>query len=288
MTTLRLVLRQHRFIVVSVALIAVGLAVAALVVAWQLAAVTSPGHCIEDRFLDPMPAECASMETFLQRNEEWAGKVMAAMAILPLVAGVLLGVPLVGSEIETRTATIAWSLGPSRRRWLLVRLAILGVGLAAVLALPSLAADVLEAQRPPNYDPATATLVDFGLRGPVVVARGLAVFAIGVGCGLVLGRQLPAVIVAGLAAIVWFNLVSGLAYEGWPKEETFTPREDQYVVQTGAVDVTPLTKDAPIEIVGIPGEKLAFVEPREVAIDLGLTVLLLGAAVVGIERRRPA
>jgi hypothetical protein len=288
MTTLRLVLRQHRFVIVSVVLLAVAVAAAAILVARSLADVASPAHCILDRFQDPVPADCLTMETLLERNEAWAGKVMAAMAVLPLIAGVLIGVPLVGAEIEQRTATIAWSLGPSRRRWLVVRLAILGVGLAVLLALPAFAANVLETQRPPNYDPATATLVDYGLRGPVVVARGLAVFAIAVLCGLALGRQLPALIVAGLLAVLLWNGLGTLSETGWPAAHEFTPRDDQSYVQTGsAVGAQGATKEGPVAITGIPGEQLAFVEPREVAVLGALTLVLLGAAVVGVEWRRP-
>lgn len=287
MTTLRLVLRQHRWVVVFAVLLSLAMAGAA-VFAWAaLAGVSTPAHCILDRFLDPIPAECIGTEEFLTRNEELAGKVMAAMAVLPLLLGILVGVPLVGSEIETRTATIAWSLGPSRRRWLAVRLLILGVGLAAVLALPAIAADQLSTVRPPQYDPASATLVDYGLRGPLVVFRGLAAFAIGVTLGLALGRVLPALLVAGVGVVVLWNVAGSAAWTGWPPAETFTPRADQYYVQTGSGGATPVTQGEPTSVEGVPGEKLAFVAGREM-VGLGmLTVVLLGGSLAAMERRRP-
>ena len=221
MTTIRLVLVQHRWVVVFAVVLSLAIAAAAMFAWSALAGVSTPAHCIEDRFLDPIPTECIGTEDFLTRNEELAGKVMAAMAVLPLLLGILVGVPLVGSEIETRTATIAWSLGPSRRRWLTVRLAILGVGLAIVLAIPAIAAQVLENVRPnyADYDPSTTVLIDYGLRGPLVVLRGLAAFSIGVATGLVLGRVLPALLVAGVAVVVLWNVLGTVAYAGWPAPE---------------------------------------------------------------------
>jgi hypothetical protein len=226
-------------------------------------------------------------EEFLMRNEELAGKVMAAMAVLPLLLGILVGSPLVASEIETRTATIAWSLGASRRRWLVNRLLILGVGFAAVLVVPAVIADLLAAVRPPGYDMSTATLVDYGLRGPLVVFRGAAAFSIGVLVGLAIGRVLPALLVSGVAVLLLWNGLGMVSQMGWPAAETFTPRDDQYWVSTGGA-IPGSSKDEPQEMVGIPGEKLAFVETREIALLAGLTVVLLGGSVLAIERRRPA
>ncbi len=238
MTTLRLVLRQHRWVVVFAVLLCLVLAGAALFAWSALAGVSTPAHCIEDRFLDPIPTECIGTEDFLTRNEELAGKVMAAMAVLPLLLGILVGVPLVGSEIETRTATIAWSLGPSRRRWLAVRLAILGLGLAVVLAVPAIAAQVLENVRPnyADYDPSTTVLLDYGLRGPLVVFRGLAAFAIGVTIGLALGRVLPALLVSGVAVVVLWNVLGMAMNAGWPAPELVVREPDRYYMEYGFSD----------------------------------------------------
>lgn len=290
MTTLRLVIRQHRWTLGFGVLLALVLGVGALAAWAAMAGISTPAHCIEDRFLDPIPPECVGTEAFLQTNEELAGKVMAAMAVLPLLTGILVGVPLVGSEIETRTATIAWSLGPSRRRWLVVRLAILGVVLGAALMLPAFTADLLASVRPPQYDMSTATLVDHGLRGPLVVLRGLAAFGIGVVAGLVLGRVLPALLVAGVAVVLLWNGLGSLQGYAWPPQESFTPRADQYFVQTGnVVGVAPqgVRPDEPLAIEGIPGEKLGFIAIREAGVLAGLTVLLLAGSVLAIERRRP-
>jgi hypothetical protein len=287
MTTVRLVLLQHRWVVGFAVLVTLATAGAALVAWAALAGVSTPAHCIEDRFLVPIPAECVGTEEFLIRNEELAGKVMAALAVVPLLLGILVGAPLVGSEIETRTATIAWSLGASRRRWLLQRLLLLGLGLGLLLVLPAVAADLLASVRPPLYDMSTATLVDYGLRGPLVVLRGVTAFAIGVLVGLVIGRVLPALLVSGVAVLLLWNLLGTISQMGWPPQETFVPRDDQYYVSLGGA-VAEGSKTGPQETVGIPGEKLAFVETREMILLGGLTVVLFGGSVMAIERRRPA
>jgi hypothetical protein len=324
MTTGRLVLRQHRWPIGFVVIACLAIAAAAVFVWLALAGLSVPARCIEDRFLVPMPPECVGTEDFLLFNEDVGGKVMAAMAFLPLVAGVLVGAPLVASELETRTATIAWSLGGSRRRWLLVRLAIVGVGLAALLALPAIAANALVAERPDQYDMATATMVDYGLRGPLVVVRGLASFSIGVLAGLLFGRLLPAVLVAAATILVIGLVGMPLTYEGWPEPETFVPRADQWYWETGGgyesgfVDASgahvsweELTAQYPggydetdpsfdwvafeawqnanfqRVVLGIPGERLAFVEWREMAALGGLSVVLLGVSLLAIEWRRP-
>jgi hypothetical protein len=323
MTTIRLVLRQHRWPIGFVLIAAALITVAALVVWSALVGLSVPANCIEDRFLDPMPPECIGASEFLAANEDLAGKVMASMFVLPLVAGVLLGAPLVASELEMRTATIAWSLSPSRRRWLAVRLAILVVGLAVVLAVPATVAYFLVAARPPQYDMSTAVLVDYGLRGPLVVFRGLAAFSIGVVAGLLLGRLLPAILVAAVL-IVGILLVGGNhQWSGWPEPEIIVPEPDRYYADLtredlGYVDsagrrisweeMTALYPGGYDEsdpgfdyeafdrwqqdnfrrvILGIPGEKLAFIESREAAGLVVLTAVLLGGAVIGIERRRP-
>lgn len=322
MTTIRLTLRQHRGVVLFTIAFAAALAIGATVAWAALSGLSTPAHCIEDRFLVPIPAECVGTEEFVTWNNELADKVMAAMAVLPLLTGVLLGAPLVASEIETRTATIAWSLGPSRRRWLAVRLAILATLLAVALVIPAVTAQALAGARPyySQFDPSTTVLVDYGLRGPLVVLRGLAAFAIGVVAGLTLGRILPALLVAGVAVVLLWNVTESVRYMGWPPAEPVVRQEDRYYIEYECctyVDASGrvLTAEevyamAPMDpfksvdnesafdawlaanfeerVMAIPGEKLAFIETRESAGLALLTVALLGGSIFAIERRRPA
>ena len=137
-----------------------------------------------------------------------AGTILAgAAAVAPIVLGLFVGVPLVAGEIEGRTAGMAWTLSPSRRRWLLDRLipAVLIVGLPT-LAI-GIAGDAL-ARANPALDGADPGFAGYGMRGPLLAARGLAVLFIGVALGAVIGRTLPALIVA---AVFCMAMLAGLA-----------------------------------------------------------------------------
>jgi hypothetical protein len=231
MTMIRLVTRQHRVSVIFVALFSLGLAAAA-VEAWAaFSGLIAPPHCLEN--LEAVA--CEGSRDFLVWNQELAETIMPAMAVLPLLGGIVLGVPLLGSELETRTATIAWSLGASRRRWLIVRLAILGIGLIAVLTVATIAAEILEGERHAlrGYLPGEFTFDDYGLHGPLVLLRGLAAFSIGVLVGLVLGRVLPALLVALVAvALLWWG-VDSARWMGWPEPEILVEEAGHYYMQFG-------------------------------------------------------
>jgi hypothetical protein len=249
-----------------------------------------PPRCIEDRFLVPQPLECAHTEEFLFINEEFGGKIMAAMAIVPFVTGALLGVLVVAREIEQRTATLPWSLSGSRTRWLLRAALPLAALLLLLLTFLAFAATFLEAARTPGSDPA-ASLNDYGLRGPLIVFRGLLAFAIGVLTGALLGRVLPALIVAAVACILAFNVLLiakpfGMPFEPLPERPSWS--------YGGLVDIW-----APIEWtssgeeivpdprLGIPGERLREIELRESALLAVAFVVLSGVSLLVVNRRRP-
>lgn len=179
------------------------LALAMALVAWQLdASRDAVVACYAEG--DAGSAACRS-------TIEWGNTLAAAVGILgsmaiiaPFALGIFLGAPLVAREIEHRTAPLAWSLSRSRRTWLghralpviaLVAMALLALGQASELML------------------STAEETELGFRhyamfGPMLVARGLAVFAIGLVVGLTLGRVLPAVLVTAVATVL---LVAGLS-----------------------------------------------------------------------------
>jgi hypothetical protein len=59
---------------------------------------------------------CARM---VHRAESHANYVSMGIGLLPFLVGLMLGAPLVASEIENRTNRLAWSQGITRTRWLL-------------------------------------------------------------------------------------------------------------------------------------------------------------------------
>ncbi len=72
----------------------------------------------------------------------------------------------------------------------------------------ALASERLEASWTPSVDPAKSFLDD-NYRGPILVVRGIATFSVAGLAGLVLGRQLPALIVGFGASVI--IVLGGLA-----------------------------------------------------------------------------
>ena len=206
-TAVRLTLKLYRFEIATALLASIALVVAALVAARLLDDVGVPVACFAMSGPDPtpVPAACPAL------LETWSGigrigvRVSLLLGLLPIGVGLILGAPLMARELERGTAALPWTLSGSRRRWLLSRMTILAVVLLAALIPAALAADRLEAAWSPFVDPARSFLDD-NYRGAIVVARGLATFGGALLAGLVLGRQLPALIVGFAAAAV---MVSG-------------------------------------------------------------------------------
>ncbi len=210
--------RVHRFEVVVALLVSAVVTLTAVIVKLHLdgAAALVPAGCWDAWFTGTGEVSTACdgpVRAFLDINESEVGRVMAAMAFLPFVVGLLVGVPLVGQELEARTAETAWSLAGSRRRWLGN---LSGPGLALVLvALGSAAAAaaVVALSREP-WRPTGPGWSDLGLYGPIAVARGAAAFGIGLLAGAVVGRTLPALIMGVLGCLL-ILFVAGGARSAW-------------------------------------------------------------------------
>ncbi|MCT9077171.1 ABC transporter permease subunit [Streptomyces fulvoviolaceus] len=113
------------------------------------------------------------------------------------------GSALIGRELESGTARLAWTQGVSPTRWL-----------AAKLALPALVLVLAGAVFVPVYRWAWSANRDlmgdnwdfgdvFAARGPAVVAYGLCALAVGALAAIVLRRSLPAL---GVAVAVMISL----------------------------------------------------------------------------------
>lgn len=205
MTTLgplRLAVRANRLETFGVVVFALGVLGVATFVAGRLASAGIPSGCFTGAAL---AAECAGLEPQVTKYLDFVGQMgfyaLAGITLLPAVAGIFAGVALAGKEIDRGTVVFAWALGPSRRRWLLSRV----VPVAIVLVMAGLAAgwlaDQLEALRDPGVDPARS-FEHLGLRGGAVIAtETLAILGLALAAGALLGRILPAVLVAGLLAV---------------------------------------------------------------------------------------
>jgi hypothetical protein len=271
--TARLALWPNRSEIAIGAIVGFAASVGGVLIVSAMSGLSAPAHCIEDRFLVPVPPECATTEAFVTFTNEWGARLFAAMVALPWLVGALIGVVVVGREIEHRTATLAWMLAPDRRRWLLSRALVGAVAVALLLAVPSVMASEAERLVYPWAPPETS-FNDYGLRGPLVVGRGVAAFAIALFMGAALGRVLPALLLAGVGCL---GLAMGLLILlpfGQPAEPL--PPHDFSV-----------PGPQPLFSHSIPGERLREVELREMIFLGGLSLALVAATAAVVDRRRP-
>lgn len=202
--TIRLTLKLHRIEVLAVLAGGTLLAIAAAVVALRLDAVGVPLACFagDPSAISGAPVSCERpLGLFQEIERREASRLFLVMGLFPIAAGVLLGAPVVAREIERGTAALPWTLGGSRRKWIARRIAVLVPVLLLALVTMALAGDRLEASRLPMLDP-WASFADGSNRGGVIVARGVLAFVVAVLAGLVLGRQIPALIAGVVLASV--------------------------------------------------------------------------------------
>jgi len=319
----RAAFRVQRFEVVTAIVVVAILAISAVVVWYRLGAVGVPAECWANfattGYADT-PGPCGDrLFAFGLINGDEAGKIMAAMAVVPFLLGFVLGVPLVAREIEGGSAPLVWSLARSRRRWLAGRLlpvlALLVILSAVLWAVSDLVWSAREPWQPiPNFG-------DVGLHGSVILGKAVAALAVGLIVGAVVGRTLPAFLVtlaagavivslAGILMSAWFMTegerhaiptdVSGYTESifpggtsmgtGWvtPSGAIVYSQEEMAVFAPPDVDLeTWLSTEAPLVAVGVPGS----VYPTWSLIETvafgaaGLVGLLIAFPIV--ERRRP-
>lgn len=191
--TVRLVLKQSRFevVVLGGTLVVLGIAIGYL--AWRLASYQADVQACLD------PTACRLIREEHLRFESLATPFAAAGVLLPILAGIILGVPIVAREVEQGTASLPWSISSSRLNWLFKRVAILGIVLGAVAAIPSIALDQLTGALLPNVDVSHSyQLAD--ARGAIVEARTFAAFGIATFAGALTGRSLAGVLLAIFAS----------------------------------------------------------------------------------------
>ena len=126
---------------------------------------------------------------FQSEFESWVA-ALRALAVLPALAGLFVGAPLLARELEHGTYRFAWTQGVTRRRWLLSKTALLaGATIVAGAAASAIVMwwrgpfDTLEGRMAPS---------GFDIEGLVVPAYALFALSIGVLAGLVYRRTVAA------------------------------------------------------------------------------------------------
>ncbi len=114
-----------------------------------------------------------------------------ALLIVPLLIGMFWGAPLLARELETGSYRLAWTQSVTRRRWLVVKIAVVGVVALAVAGLASWLVSwwyvPLDKFNMNRFDPGV-----FTERGIVAIGYTGFAFAVGLAAGAILRRTLPA------------------------------------------------------------------------------------------------
>lgn len=321
-TTVRLMFKSLRFEIVAMSAAATLVGVVALYLGWQLGQVGIPNQCLYSNLpfgqeMDPsLDATCEVVRQQFYELVNAAGQVLAVTVLVPWIAGLLIGVPLVAREVESGTASLAWTLSRSRRSWYLRRVIPLAAIVGLALLLPAAATVVMQGARQPDVD-VWASFNDGSLRGPVVIFRGLLALSVGVLAGAVIGRQLPAVIVGGVLAIA-LSVAVPMGLEAftdtlaeWRVADQATSGDlmlgSEYRDKTSGavVDLDVVYRSAPIlpdgnvdeswvqarfeqVVLVVPGWRY----PQVVAVESmalgGLAVLAVGVGGLVVSRRRPS
>jgi ABC-type transport system involved in multi-copper enzyme maturation permease subunit len=237
---------------------------------------------------------------------EW---FQVAYWLFPGVAGALLGVIVAGREIETGTAQFSWSLALSRPRWLLERSVATAFPLLGILVVLAATSQIVWSAAHPGLSP-DASLSGFGARGASVIVRGIVVYCVAVLVGAIVGRVLPAFLVAaavvvpltlfgvGLATLgmvpVALDVSSSGGISGGPLvlDELYRAPDGALVTWEEATALAPPNVDVGEWVydqrvaVGIPGNRYPEVLLRETAWLAAISAASSTVALAVVRRRR--
>ena len=123
-----------------------------------------------------------------------------AFLLLPVLSGMFIGAPLLAREFEQGTAEMVWTQGITRRKWLFIKLAILGSATIVMGGILAVAGQEWSTAVPDN---SYSQWFAFDVQGPEFVAYALYSFALGVAAGAAIGKTVPAmaVVLVGFLAL---------------------------------------------------------------------------------------
>ncbi len=134
------------------------------------------------------------------------GDLLTLLTVLPVLAGVFIGAPLLGRELEYGTWRLAWAQGVTRTQWLAVKLAlltavvaVLTVGFTALFTWWRVPLDGIQGR----FDGAA-----YSFEGAVPTASAVFAFALGTLAGILARRTIPAMALTFFGYwIVWIPLI---------------------------------------------------------------------------------
>ena len=143
--------------------------------------------------------------------------INTAMIAVPALIGAFWGAPLVARELESGTYRLAWTQSVTRTHWLAGKMTIVGLLGLLVAGLATLGVNWWSAP----IDAAAGNIFTpslFSVRGVVQLAYTAFAFALGVACGTLIRKTVPAM-AATLAAFTVVRLIVTL----WLRPHFATP-----------------------------------------------------------------
>jgi hypothetical protein len=198
---LRASLRPARTELLGAGAISALVIIALAVVLGRIALFDLPVECrAQDEWIGPCAGRQLDAAAFREFITAWASKAALLALAAPYLIAVILGISAVGKEVDQHTAVFAWSVAPSRRRWLLLRvLPFAGVAILAAIGSELLVRPLFEVSgEDPTAVPSFLTIPIVGL---APVAAVLSTFAISTVVGAIVGRILPALLAAIVLAV---------------------------------------------------------------------------------------
>lgn len=206
--------RQHRGEVLSLA---------GLLAAMALYLVIS-GHFIGNSFADNgvaaclvamPPLSCSGVVGDFTAQFDTVAGIGALFAVIPIVAGIFIGAPLLAREFERRTIGLAWTQSVTRGRWLAVKLvAMIAFGIVAAVIFTVM----MTLWRGPLDQAGSRLDAGFDVEGVVEVGYFLFALTLGALIGTLVRRTLPAMAVT----LGGFVLVRGFV-EFWLRAHYMAP-----------------------------------------------------------------
>ncbi|HEX3326319.1 MAG TPA: ABC transporter permease subunit [Actinomycetota bacterium] len=156
--------------------------------------------------------DCSTATDAFLRNDKTLGVWLGILVIaIPGLIGLFWGAPLIARELESGTYRLAWTQSVTRTRWLVIKVAVVGVAAMVVAGLLSLMVTWWASP----IDTASANRFSMPLfdeRGIVVIGYAAFAVALGVAVGLLIRRTVPAMattlaafVVVRVATIFWIR-----------------------------------------------------------------------------------
>jgi hypothetical protein len=223
------------------------------------------------------PTARSGCEIVIQRFEGQYGSLADTaryLIVLPALAALFVGVPLLTRELEHGTHRFAWTQGVTWTRWLLVKAGLLGLAAAVAGAILSVA--VAWWRRPFDELAGRMSPAGFEIQGLVVPAYMLAALAIGILAAALLRRTLPAMLLA-LGVFVVARLSVGALLRPRlqePLHETApgiapVPRGRDWVLHDSLVDAVGRVITTGREDLAIRHAQQAGLDPNDYLVSLG-------------------